>query len=565
VGIRITLFVCSLLLLGVVCLAVVDALSESWQDHQSGYYDEALDRAESEALKEAIQASSLEIKQDQVMNFGKEKRVDRCRSCHSAIDDPGFVDGVEPLRTHPKMKEHPFNLFGCTICHEGQGRSLTKENAHGEGHHWPEPLLDKPYIESSCARCHARPWPKEMSHLARGDDLFERTGCVGCHLVKGLSRGTLGPELTDVGNRFRIDYLTESVEDPAANSALTQMPKFNLPEQDVVDIVTFLKSLRGRPIIEDPVSRMRRILTWKDAKPALVAVTAAVGKKAIANRGCKSCHKIDGEDGELAPDLTFLGLVREAAYIVDHLSDPRKHTPDSNMPNFWLAESEKKAIAAYLTSQKTLDLPAGPADQYKLLCGRCHGDDGDGNGVAASNLVPRPRVFTNAKFFNWLPEERAHLAILEGLPGTAMPTFKKILTEKQAQDLFAWIRKEFLKSEMSERAVPRDLPSTNPTAYSAESAGRGHATFLKRCIGCHGRLGDGKGPSAPEMLPRPRNLTNTHFLKGADDSRLFESITFGIVGTGMPPWDYLTEDQRWDLVNFVRSISKTGAAAEKGK
>jgi len=140
-----------------------------------------------------------------------------------------------------------------------------------------------------------------------------------------------------------------------------------------------------------------------------------------------------------------------------------------------------------------------------------------------------------------------------------------MLDETQTQALFAWVRTEFLKSKLSERAPPRDVPGKNPMAYSPASVERGWQVFLKRCIGCHGRLGDGKGPSAPEMLPRPRNLTNSHFMKQVEDPRIYESIYFGIVGTGMPPWDYLSEDQRWDLVNFVRSLSKTGPAAEKGK
>ncbi len=80
-------------------------------------------------------------------------------------------------------------------------------------------------------------------------------------------------------------------------------------------------------------------------------------------------------------------------------------------------------------------------------------------------------------------------------------------------------------------------------------------------MGCHGRVGDGKGPNALEMLPKPRNLTNHDFFAGLPDSRLFESITFGIVGTGMPPWDVLPESERWDLVNYVRHLSSTGPAA----
>ena len=268
-------------------------------------------------------------------------------------------------------------------------------------------------------------------------------------------------------------------------------------------------------------------------------------------------------DAGLAPDLGFLGQVRDPSYVVAHLTDPRQHTPGSNMPNFWMSASEKQAVAAYLTSLAGYVRPPAPADQYAQLCTRCHGEKGEGNGPLAENLLPRPRAFTNAKFFNWLPEERAYRAIREGVPGTAMPPFGKILTEQEAQALFAWVRTTFIGAQR-EAVAQRPVPAQNPVPYSRESVARGKKVFVDRCYGCHGRAGDGKGPNAAEMLPRPRSLTNHAFLEKLPDARLFGSITYGVVGTGMPPWDSLPDEQRWDLVNYVRFLSSTGPAASGG-
>ena len=182
--------------------------------------------------------------------------------------------------------------------------------------------------------------------------------------------------------------------------------------------------------------------------------------------------------------------------------------------------------------------------------------------LETSVLVPRPREFTNAKFFNWLPDERGWAAIHEGVPGTAMPAFREMLSEAQSKALFEWIREHFLKAERTEKKKPRKLPTENPVAWTPESMERGRIIYQKRCYGCHGRFADGRGPNASEMLPRPRNLKNTAYMENVTDIRLWESITHGIVGTGMPPWEYLPDSQRWDLVNFVRGISKTGAAAK---
>ncbi|MFO0932679.1 MAG: c-type cytochrome [Planctomycetota bacterium] len=564
--IRNALFATSLAFTGVVAGVIFTATDEPWRHHQSAYYDAALGRAANQTVKDAIRQAGLEIKQDRLTGVGPEARVDRCRTCHMAVDDPAFKDGKEPLRTHPEVKGHAFSEFGCTICHEGNGRAITEKEAHGtEDPHALEPILTAPYIESSCARCHPEPYLDETPHLKRGRELFEKYACVGCHTVRGVSRGTLGPDLTDVGNRWPLAYLRESILVPTANAPLSQMPQLKMPLQDVTDLVVFLKSRRGRTLVEDPITVRTKTRAWKEQTPPEVPVTPETGAESVKRRACVACHKLGDADGGLAPDLSFVGLVRTPDYIERHLADPRRDTPDSNMPNFWMAPTERQAIAKFLTENKSYQAPATPAEQYKTLCVRCHGEKGDGNGPAAHNLVPRPRQFTNARFFDWLPKDRAWRAIRKGVPGTAMPPFEQVLTDEQAQALFAWVRQEFSGGDKPSKATLRKLPERNPVAWTPEAFERTRAVFRQRCFGCHGLLGDGKGPNAPDLLPRPRNLMNRPFLTPIDDLRLYESITYGVVGTGMPAWDFLPEDQRWDLVNYVRGLSHTGAAAERSK
>jgi mono/diheme cytochrome c family protein len=556
--IRLALLVLTVVVLGILGIAVFRTNTEAWVGYQKQYL--SLSAQKGNAVGEP---SPVEIKQDRLLGFGEE-RIDRCRSCHVAVDDPRFTADAQPLRTHPDIGPHKFGELGCTVCHEGEGRALTVELAHGHDEFWPEPLLKAPFIEASCARCHPAP-DARIPHLRHGRQLFEQIGCVGCHKVQGLSRGNLGVELTDVGSKRSVEFFQKKLKDPHFNVASTLMPKLHLADADIADLAVFLKSLKGRSMAEDAISYRGRVKAFAAAVPPEVKVTAEVGKQLVETRGCLSCHKLGDRDGQLGPDLGHLGQVREASYVEAHLADPRAHTPGSNMPNFWMSGSERAAIAAYLTSLGGYARPAEPKEQYAQLCARCHGEKGEGNGPAAENLLPRPRVFTNAKFFNWLPEERAYRAIRDGVPGTAMPPFGKILSEQDAHDLFAWVRTTFI-GQQREPTTPRRVPEKNPIAYSEESWGRGKVVFADRCWGCHGRIGDGKGPNAAEMLPRPRNLTNHAFFEKQPDTRLFESITYGIVGTGMPPWDMLPDDQRWDLVNFVRHLNGTGpAASERSK
>ncbi|MBI1845427.1 MAG: c-type cytochrome [Candidatus Rokubacteria bacterium] len=83
---------------------------------------------------------------------------------------------------------------------------------------------------------------------------------------------------------------------------------------------------------------------------------------------------------------------------------------------------------------------------------------------------------------------------------------------------------------------------------------------------CHGEKGDGKGPGAENLDPRPRDFTSgvykvrTTVNKVPTDQDIFRVISKGMPGTSMPAWDVLPEKDRWHLVAYVKSF-----AAEKLK
>ena len=81
-------------------------------------------------------------------------RVDRCTTCHLAVEDPSYGGYPQPLAYHPLHEQHPFERFGCTICHRGQGRATTVADAHGHVAHWDQPMLPLQYIQASCGQCH---------------------------------------------------------------------------------------------------------------------------------------------------------------------------------------------------------------------------------------------------------------------------------------------------------------------------------------------------------------------------------------------------------------------------
>lgn len=105
-----------------------------------------------------------------------------------------------------------------------------------------------------------------------------------------------------------------------------------------------------------------------------------------------------------------------------------------------------------------------------------------------------------------------------------------------------------------------------PTADSDSSGdllALGRAVYARRCAGCHGERGDGAGPSARFMTPRPRDFTTGIFkfrsTPGKDslptDADLYGTITHGLWGTSMPAWQETSEHERRAVIRYIKTFS----------
>jgi cytochrome c2 len=179
-------------------------------------------------------------------------RVDRCTSCHSGIDKAGFDTDPQPFATHPARAEllgkHPTEKFGCTPCHGGQGAAVNAVHvAHGEVKFWEHPLRRGDMVEASCISCHVDVNLPHAATIARGEELFERLGCVGCHLVQGY--GDLpkpGPYLRKIGAKVKPDWLASWIHDPQAYRPRTRMPNFLFTQEKATAITAYLLSATQR-------------------------------------------------------------------------------------------------------------------------------------------------------------------------------------------------------------------------------------------------------------------------------------------------------------------------------
>jgi putative copper resistance protein D len=91
-------------------------------------------------------------------------------------------------------------------------------------------------------------------------------------------------------------------------------------------------------------------------------------------------------------------------------------------------------------------------------------------------------------------------------------------------------------------------------ATTPESVRRGRGLFAAHCAPCHGPAGRGDGPAAASLLQLPADLTSSHTADHTPGD-LFWWVTHGL-GLAMPAFgDQLSAEERWHLVNFVRTLA----------
>jgi mono/diheme cytochrome c family protein len=94
----------------------------------------------------------------------------------------------------------------------------------------------------------------------------------------------------------------------------------------------------------------------------------------------------------------------------------------------------------------------------------------------------------------------------------------------------------------------------NPVPANESSLGAGEKIYMKRCVACHGKAGNGDGPDAADLGIHPAKLSDP-LIRQQTDGELFWKITVGKkpmpnYGTRLSPTD------RWNVINYLRSLAK---------
>ena len=217
---------------------------------------------------------------------------------------------------------------------------------------------------------------------------------------------------------------------------------------------------------------------------------------------------------------------------------------------------------------ETSEAIAAGKDIYEKKCYYCHGIKGDGNGSAAPRLDPKPRNFTRNEFkirstgLGTLPtDEDLFRIITSGVEGSAMPFWSTLTVEERWQVIY--YIKTFNK-DFKGKEAPGLASLSAEVASNSESVKRGKKLFKEaKCFLCHGEDGKADGQITTTLkgkwgLPyNARNLTKRWLFKGGNSSEdIFRTVTTGINETPMGSYaDYLTDEDRWHLTHYVKSIS----------
>ncbi|MBC7541060.1 MAG: c-type cytochrome [Bacteriovorax sp.] len=314
--------------------------------------------------------------------FRQVPKVDRCITCHTFIDQPGYEKEKQPFRTHPKLdlmvgmeSKHPMKVTGCTSCHGGEGQRVNDFNsvAHmpdgekqekewiknygwKEPHHVPSPMLKLSQTEAGCVKCHSDvQLLKGANVLNEGRMAIEKYGCYGCHKIGTWSenRRKPGPSLLKIAGKVDKEWFKSWVWEPRSFNKHSRMPAFFRQSNNSKPEFIRYNMAEVNAIAEYVYDKSKPYVPNEKFRPG----NADNGKKIISQVGCLGCHGVEGLEEQsdkvkayAGPWLTGLGSKVQPDWLVSWLKKPSHYQEDTIMPSMRLSDQEANDIATYLLS-----------------------------------------------------------------------------------------------------------------------------------------------------------------------------------------------------------------------
>ena len=325
------------------------------------------------------------------INVAEANIVDRCESCHMGAREPVKItpaamttkgekkpdEYANAFVSHPEpelLKIHDPDKFGCSPCHQGNGRATTSvEKAHGNYEHWLWPLFPKENAQAGCQTCHSVDMmlvsgDVQFQTINSGKEIFRRRGCNGCHRYEGYD-----PEPENL------------------NSIGQQIKQIETQKKDNIKQTAYLMKQADAAESNDDANRLNG-----EAVDLRVANSKLDGR--LQQLDFQS-HSLMQDMKKIGPNLKDVRLKLNKNWIPVWLKKPTDFRPTTKMPNFRLTDHQIQAISAYIWQTGFTDplpehKPGNAAHGQELFesrgCLACHsigeGDQMKG-GIFAANLT----------------------------------------------------------------------------------------------------------------------------------------------------------------------------------
>ncbi len=183
--------------------------------------------------------------------------------------------------------------------------------------------------------------------VVAGKRAWHKYNCNDCHTILGFG-GYYAPDMTKAYWRRGEEGIKAVVRTPEKLTTWRKMPHFPLTEQELTDLVAFLKWTSEIDTHDWPPqdAKLRR------TAQAAVAMGVSPGAALFKDKGCFGCHKLDGTGGTLGPDLSHAGTRLTRDTIVKILENPRSVNPQALMPPPPLNPDERNQVADFLAGKK---------------------------------------------------------------------------------------------------------------------------------------------------------------------------------------------------------------------
>jgi cytochrome c551/c552 len=324
------------------------------------------------------------------INVADANIVDRCESCHMNTREPLKITEAAMMakgekkpdeyaqafasHTEPELLQiHDPEKFGCSPCHQGNGRATTSvEKAHGNYEHWLWPLYPKENSQAGCQSCHSADMvlasgDVQFHVINDGKDLFRQRGCMGCHRYEGYDK-----------------------EPEDLNSVGQQIKQIETQKKENVKQTAYLMKQADAAESNDEANKLNTQAV--DLRVANSKLDARLQQLDYQS------HSLMQDQKKVGPNLKDIRLKLNKNWIPVWLKKPSDFRPTTKMPNFRLNDHQIQAISAFIWQSAFSDaLPKhkpGNAGHGKELfeergCLACHsigeGDQMQG-GTFAANL-----------------------------------------------------------------------------------------------------------------------------------------------------------------------------------